>query len=250
MIAMDNGPNFPKLEPGTRPFAGTPCDRLHAVQARIARAAAEAGRDAETVRLLAVSKTFDAAAVRAVATCGQHEFGENYLQEALEKQVQLRDLSLVWHFIGPIQSNKTRAIAENFSWVHSLDRLKVAERLSAQRPAGLPPLQVCIEVNVSGEVSKGGVAPAELPALAEVVSKLPGLQLRGLMAIPAPAPEVATQRAAFRQVREAYDALRARGYMFDTLSMGMSGDLEAAIQEGSTIVRIGTALFGERIKHA
>jgi pyridoxal phosphate enzyme (YggS family) len=186
--------------------------------------------------------------VRGLAACGQREFGENYLQEALEKQAELRDLPLEWHFIGPIQSNKTRAIAENFSWVHSVDRLKIAERLSAQRPAGLPPLQVCIEVNVSGEASKGGVAPAELPALAAAVAALPGLRLRGLMAIPAPASDVAAQRAAFRQVRELYDALRARGLALDTLSMGMSGDLGAAILEGATIVRIGTALFGERIK--
>jgi len=188
--------------------------------------------------------------VRALADVGQREFGENYVQEALEKQAALRDLPLEWHFIGPIQSNKTRAIAENFSWVHSIDRLKIAERLSAQRPPGLPPLQVCVEVNVSGEASKGGVAPAELPALADAVSKLSGLRLRGLMAIPAPAQEVAAQRAAFRQVREALDALVARGHALDTLSMGMSGDLEAAILEGATIVRIGTALFGERTKNA
>ncbi|HWR77901.1 MAG TPA: YggS family pyridoxal phosphate-dependent enzyme [Thiobacillus sp.] len=230
--------------------SGTPGDRLHAVLARIAHAAAEAGRDAAEVRLLAVSKTFDAVALRDLAACGQREFGENYVQEALEKQSALRDLPLLWHFIGPIQSNKTRAIAENFSWVHSVDRLKIAERLSAQRPAGLPPLQVCIEVNVSGEASKGGVAPAELPALAEALSTLSGMQLRGLMAIPAPATDVATQRAAFRQVREAYHALIARGHALDTLSMGMSADLEAAILEGATLVRIGTALFGERIKNA
>jgi len=228
----------------------TPGDRLLLVQARIAHAATEAGRDAATVRLLAVSKTFGAAALRDLAACGQCEFGENYVQEALEKQSALRDLPLVWHFIGPIQSNKTRAIAENFSWVHSVDRLKIAERLSAQHPAGLPPLQVCIEVNVSGEASKGGVTPAELPALAEALSKLAGIQLRGLMAIPAPAADVATQRAAFRQVREAYDALIARGHALDTLSMGMSADLEAAILEGATLVRIGTALFGERTKNA
>lgn len=212
------------------------------------RAAADAGRDAAAVSLLAVSKTFDAAAVRDLATCGQREFGENYLQEALEKQAALRDLPLVWHFIGPIQSNKTRPIAENFNWVHSVDRLKIAERLSAQRPAALPPLQVCIEVNVSGEASKGGVTPAELPALAAAVAALPGLQLRGLMAIPAPTSDLAAQRAAFRQVRELFDALRARGHALDTLSMGMSSDLDAAILEGATIVRIGTALFGERIK--
>ena len=233
------------------PPCGSPAGaRLRAVQAQVARAADEAGRDAASVCLLAVSKTFDAAAVRGLAACGQREFGENYLQEALEKQAALRDLPLEWHFIGPIQSNKTRAIAENFSWVHSVDRLKIAERLSAQRPAGLPPLQVCIEVNVSGEASKGGVAPAELPALAAAVAALPGLQLRGLMAIPAPTSDVAAQRAAFRQVRELYDALRARGLALDTLSMGMSGDLEAAILEGATIVRIGTALFGERTRHA
>lgn len=232
------------------PPALTPDGRLRAVQESIARAAAKAGRDAAQVRLLAVSKTLDAAAVRDLASCGQHEFGENYVQEALEKQATLRDLPLVWHFIGPIQSNKTRAIAENFSWVHSIDRLKIAERLSVQRPVGLPPLQVCIEVNVSGEASKSGVAPAELPALADAVSKLPRLRLRGLMAIPAPTPDVAAQRAAFRQVRQAFDALIACGHPLDTLSMGMSADLEAAILEGATIVRIGTVLFGERIKHA
>jgi hypothetical protein len=243
---MDNGLKPRKLEPDMPPHALTADARLRAVRGRIARAAAEAGRDAADIRLLAVSKTFDAAAVRDMAACGQREFGENYLQEALEKQAQLRDVPLVWHFIGPIQSNKTRPIAESFSWVHSVDRLKVAERLSAQRPAGLPPLQVCIEVNVSGEASKGGVSAAELPALADAVAALPNLQLRGLMAIPAPAPQVATQRAAFRQVRELFEALRARGYGLDTLSMGMSGDLEAAILEGATIVRVGTALFGER----
>jgi pyridoxal phosphate enzyme (YggS family) len=247
---MDNGPETRKLEPGMTAAVLAPNDRLHDVQTRIARAAAEAGRDVATVRLLAVSKTFGAAAVRDLAACGQREFGENYVQEALDKQAQLRDLPLLWHFIGPIQSNKTRSIAENFSWVHSVDRLKIAERLSAQRPAGLPPLQVCIEVNVSGEASKGGVATAGLPALADAVAALPGMQLRGLMAIPAPATDVAAQRAAFRQVRAAFEALVARGHPLDTLSMGMSADLEAAILEGATIVRIGTALFGERNKHA
>jgi pyridoxal phosphate enzyme (YggS family) len=200
------------------------------------------------VSLLAVSKAFDAAAVRELAVCGQREFGENYVQEALDKQAQLADLPLLWHFIGPIQSNKTRAIAEHFSWVHSVDRLKIAERLSAQRPAGLPPLQVCIEVNVSGESSKRGVAVAELPELAAAVAALPRLQLRGLMAIPAPAAEREAQRAAFRQVHQVFDDLVARGHPVDTLSMGMSADLEAAILEGATIVRVGTALFGERIK--
>ena len=225
----------------------TPASRLRAVQARIARATAEAGRDAAAVGLLAVSKTFDAAAVRDLAACGQREFGENYVQEALDKQTQLADLPLVWHFIGPIQSNKTRAIAERFSWVHSVDRLKIAERLSAQRPVGLPPLQVCIEVNVSGETSKGGVTVAELPELADAVAALPRLQLRGLMAIPAPVADRDAQRAAFRQVRQAFEALVARGHPIDTLSMGMSADMEAAILEGATSVRIGTALFGERI---
>lgn len=225
-------------------------ERLRAVRARIARAAAGAGRRGAEVSLLAASKTFGETAVRALAAAGQRAFGENYLQEALEKQSALRDLPLEWHFIGPIQSNKTRAIAENFSWVHSVDRLKVAERLSAQRPIGMPPLQACIEVNVSGEASKGGVAPAELPALAEAVAKLPNIRLRGLMAIPAPEQDEAAQRAAFRQVRKAYDALVARGFALDTLSMGMSADLEAAILEGATIVRVGTALFGERTKHA
>jgi pyridoxal phosphate enzyme (YggS family) len=244
---MDNDPKTRELEVGASPM---PAGRLNAVRARIARAAAGAGRDAAAVRLLAVSKTFDWPAVRALAEAGQHAFGENYLQEALEKQAALRDLPLEWHFIGPIQSNKTRPIAEQFSWVHSIDRLKIAERLSAQRPAGLPPLQVCIEVNVSGEASKGGVAPAELPALADAVAGLPRLKLRGLMAIPAPTPDEVAQRAAFRQVREQLDALRARGHALDTLSMGMSADLEAAILEGATIVRIGTALFGERTKHA
>lgn len=246
MNAMSNGPNAPKLEVDARPFAGAACDRLRAVQARIAHAADAAGRAAATVHLLAVSKTFGADAVRALAACGQREFGENYLQEALDKQADLADLPLTWHFIGPIQSNKTRAIAEHFSWVHSVDRLKIAERLSVQRPPGLPPLQVCIEVNVSGEASKGGVTPADLPALAAAVSQLPGLQLRGLMAIPAPTADQAAQRAAFRKVREQFDALCAHGYTLDTLSMGMSGDLEAAILEGATVVRIGTALFGER----
>ncbi|MDP3372654.1 MAG: YggS family pyridoxal phosphate-dependent enzyme [Hydrogenophaga sp.] len=247
---MDNGPDTRKLEPDLSGAAGTPCERLQAVQARIAAAVAEAGRDAATLRLLAVSKTFDAAAVRDLAACGQRAFGENYVQEALDKQTALQDLPLEWHFIGPIQSNKTRAIAAHFSWVHSVDRLKIAERLSAQRPLGLPPLQVCIEVNVSGEASKGGVPPAELSGLAEAVSKLPGMQLRGLMAIPAPTPDAAAQRGAFRQVREQFDALRARGHALDTLSMGMSGDLEAAILEGATIVRVGTALFGERKTYA
>ncbi len=247
---MDNGLKTRKLEPGMTAAPLTPDLRLHAVQARIARAAAEAGRSAADIRLLAVSKTFGAAAVRDLAVCGQREFGENYVQEALEKQRELSDLPLEWHFIGPIQSNKTRAIAENFSWVHSVDRLKIAERLSAQRPAGWAPLQVCIELNISGEASKGGVSMNDLQVLADAVATLPGLKLRGLMAIPAPTPVLDEQRAAFRQVREAFAVLVRQGHAPDTLSMGMSGDLEAAILEGATIVRVGTALFGERNKHA
>ncbi|MDP1926409.1 MAG: YggS family pyridoxal phosphate-dependent enzyme [Thiobacillus sp.] len=247
---MNNGLKTGELEPDMPSAHEAFSRRLSRVQARIAQALADAGREATAVRLLAVSKTFDASAVRELAACGQLEFGENYVQEALDKQHALRDLPLEWHFIGPIQSNKTRAIAENFSWVHSIDRLKIAERLSAQRPAGVPPLQVCIELNVSGEASKGGVAVAELPALAEALAVLPGLQLRGVMAIPAPAAGRADQRAAFRLVREAFEALIARGYALDTLSMGMSADLEAAILEGATIVRVGTALFGERNTHA
>jgi pyridoxal phosphate enzyme (YggS family) len=243
---MDNDSTRQKLEPGMTDAYLTPDKRLHAVQDRIVQAASAAGRKPSDVNLLAVSKTFDADAVRRLAACGQREFGENYLQEALAKQTQLIDLPLLWHFIGPIQSNKTRPIAENFSWVHSVDRLKIAERLSAQRPADLPPLQVCIELNVSGEASKGGVVLVDLPALADAVAVLPRLQLRGLMAIPAPVSDGAEQRAAFRQVREAFEGLNARGHVLDTLSMGMSSDLEAAILEGATIVRVGTALFGER----
>lgn len=245
---MSNDPTRLKLEFGMTDALLTPDKRLHAVHERIAQAASAAGRKPSEVSLLAVSKVFDAAAVRELAACGQCEFGENYLQEALAKQAQLIDLPLVWHFIGPIQSNKTRPIAENFSWVHSVDRLKIAERLSAQRPADLPPLQVCLELNVSGETSKGGVSMMELASLADAVAVLPRLQLRGLMAIPAAAPDRAMQRAAFRQVREAFDALKTRGHALDTLSMGMSADLEAAILEGATIVRVGTALFGERTK--
>lgn len=246
---MDNGLKIGELEPHVPAAHEAFVRRLHGVQARISQALADAGREATAVQLLAVSKTFNAAVVRELAGCGQRAFGENYVQEALDKQQALRDLPLEWHFIGPIQSNKTRAIAENFSWVHSIDRLKVAERLSAQRPAHLPLLQVCIELNVSGEASKGGVAIAELPALADALSTLPGLQLRGLMAIPAPATDPVIQRAAFGQVRAALESLKARGYALDTLSMGMSADLEVAILEGATIVRVGTALFGERNIH-
>jgi uncharacterized pyridoxal phosphate-containing UPF0001 family protein len=290
--------------------------RLQQLRSRIVAAAGTAGRDPAQIRLIAASKTFDAAAVRAAHTAGQVDFGENYVQEALDKMVKVqamlaadiesaashhpagvrlrsvmpRDVRseaggegrneveagrllqglhcppaegqslrpcspqagpllspLVWHFIGPIQSNKTRAIAERFDWVHSVDRLKIAERLSAQRPQSLPPLDICLEVNISGEASKGGVSAEDLPALAQAVSHLPRLRLRGLMAIPAPSSDPLEQRAAFAAVRRLYEALRASGYSLDTLSMGMSGDLEAAIAEGATMVRVGTAIFGERI---
>jgi len=190
-----------------------------------------------------VSKTKPAAAVREAHACGQRDFGENYLQEALNKQAELSDLALTWHFIGPIQSNKTRPIAEHFAWVHSVDRLKIAQRLSEQRPAHLPPLNICLQVNVSGEASKSGCAPEELPALALAVSQLPNLRLRGLMTIPEPTRDVAQQHAACARLRQLRDDLNLE---LDVLSMGMSDDLEAAIAEGATWVRIGTALFGAR----
>jgi len=221
--------------------------RLKQLRSRIVATAGAAGRDPAKIRLIAASKTFDAAAVRDAHAAGQVDFGENYVQEALDKMGELGELHLVWHFIGPIQSNKTRAIAEHFDWVHSVDRLKIAERLSAQRPQSLPPLDLCLEVNISGEASKGGVSAEDLPALAQAVSCLPHLRLRGLMAIPAPSSDPLEQRAAFAAVRRLYEALQSSGYALDTLSMGMSGDLEAAIAEGATMVRVGTAIFGERI---
>ncbi len=213
------------------------------VRTRIREAAQACGRDPETVGLLAVSKTKPAAAVREAHACGQRDFGENYLQEALNKQAELSDLALTWHFIGPIQSNKTRPIAEHFAWVHSVDRLKIAQRLSEQRPAHLPPLNICLQVNVSGEASKSGCAPEELPALALAVSQLPNHRLRGLMTIPEPTRDVAQQHAACARLRQLRDDLNLE---LDVLSMGMSDDLEAAIAEGATWVRIGTALFGAR----
>lgn len=219
---------------------------LQAVQDRIAAACAAARRDPRSVRLLAVSKTWPAARVRAAAACGLRAFGENYVQEALTKISALADLGLEWHFIGPLQSNKTRPVAENFAWAHSVERLKIAERLSAQRPAGLEPLQVCIQVNVSGEASKSGCAPHEAAALAAAVAQLPNLKLRGFMAIPEPTDDDALLRSRFRRVRDILASLNAGGMNLDTLSMGMSHDMEAAIAEGATIVRIGTALFGER----
>ena len=213
------------------------------VGARIREAAQASNRDPSAIGLLAVSKTQPAAALREAFAAGQRHFGENYLQEALDKQRLLRDLPLTWHFIGPIQSNKTRAIAEHFDWVHSVDRLKIAQRLSAQRPDQLPPLNICLQVNISGEASKSGVTLAELPELASAVAALPGLRLRGLMAIPAPASDSAARRVPLRALREAMTALELP---LDTLSMGMSDDLDEAIAEGSTLVRIGTALFGAR----
>jgi pyridoxal phosphate enzyme (YggS family) len=222
--------------------------KLQQVRERIALACAAEQRPVQSVTLLAVSKTFAAAAVRVAHAAGQCAFGENYVQEALGKIEALADLrpSIEWHLIGPLQSNKTREVAASFDWVHSIDRLKVAERLSAQRPAGLPPMQVCLQVNVSGEASKSGVAPAELPALARAVAALPNLHLRGLMSIPEPVVDPAAQRVPHRQLRQLFDALRRDGLPLDTLSMGMSADLEAAIAEGASIVRVGTAIFGER----
>ncbi len=220
-------------------------ERLNGLRARIGEAEQRAGRPAGSVALLAVSKTQPAEAIRAAYAAGQRQFGENYLQEALAKQEAVSDLTdIVWHFIGPIQSNKTRAIATRFDWVHSVDRLKIAQRLSEQRPAAAPPLNVCLQVNISAEDSKSGVMPADVPLLARAVAALPRLRLRGLMAIPAPAAGFEQQRQPLRQLRLAMEGLSLGG--LDTLSMGMSDDLEAAIAEGATLVRIGTALFGPR----
>jgi PLP dependent protein len=223
---------------------------LQEVKRRIEAAAAAAGRSAESVTLLAVSKTFPAEAVREAHAAGQRAFGENYVQEALAKIEALVDLrrQLEWHLIGPLQSNKTRPVAEAFDWVHSVDRLKIAERLAEQRPPGLPPLQLTLQVNVSGEASKSGIAPAEVPALARAVAALPPERvcLRGLMAIPEPAGDLAAQRRPHRRLHELFDALRAQGLALDTLSIGMSADLEAAVAEGATLVRIGSAIFGAR----
>ena len=216
---------------------------ISTLESRILSAARAAQRDPAAICLLAVSKTKPADAIREAFAAGLRDFGENYLQEALGKQAELTDLPLCWHFIGPIQSNKTRAIAENFAWVHSVDRLKIAQRLSEQRPTGLEPLNICIQVNVSGEASKSGCTPEDLPALAASISQLPRLKLRGLMAIPEPTEDVEAQTAAFAAVRTLRDNLNLP---LDTLSMGMSHDLEAAIAQGATWVRIGTALFGAR----
>jgi pyridoxal phosphate enzyme (YggS family) len=223
---------------------------LQAVEATITDAVKASERTRNDVQLLAVSKTFPAQAVLDAMAAGQLAFGENYLQEALDKIASVAqaqpDAAVEWHFIGPIQSNKTRPIAASFAWVHTVERLKIAQRLSEQRPPELGPLNICLQVNISGEASKSGASPEELPALAREVAQLPNLRLRGLMAIPEPTTDVAEQRAAFARVRALFDALRADGLELDTLSMGMSGDLAPAIAEGATIVRVGSAIFGKR----
>ena len=216
------------------------------VRKRIELACEAVGRAPNAVKLLAVSKTMPAQAVRDAFAAGQLAFGENYIQEGVDKIASLVDLPIEWHCIGPIQSNKTKLVAENFAWVHSIDRLKIAERLSAQRPAHLPPLQICLQVNVDGGSNKSGVAPAELLALAQAVAKLPQLQLRGIMTIPEPTETEAATRAVHHQAKSLFDNLKTAGLAIDTLSMGMTGDLEAAVAEGSTCVRVGTAIFGAR----
>ena len=221
-------------------------ERLRSVRERVARAAAAAGRSAHSVTLLAVGKAQPAELLAAAADSGLTHFGESYLQEALGKIAALQERPLTWHFVGRIQANKTRPIAEHFAWVHAVDRLKVAERLSAQRPPHAAPLNLCLQVNVAGELSKGGVAPAELPALAAAVARLPRLALRGLMCIPPEESEPTRQRAWFARLRTLLEELNAEGLRLDTLSMGMSADFEAAILEGATIIRLGTALFGAR----
>lgn len=220
--------------------------RLHTVLGRIRAAEQRFQRPPGAVRLLAVGKTQPAAAIAALAAAGQRDFGENYFQEALDKMTELATLELEWHFIGPMQANKTRGIAEHFAWVHSVDRLKIAERLSAQRPDHLPPLNVCLQVNIDREPTKHGLDEAELAEVAHAVATLPRLRLRGLMAIPAPAAEFAAQRRPFARLRKLRERLADAGLVLDTLSAGMSDDLEAAIAEGATLVRIGTALFGSR----
>jgi len=223
---------------------------LQAVEATIGAACASSGRGKNEVTLLAVSKTFPAEAVVEAMAGGQRTFGENYLQEALDKMQEVARLQpespVEWHFIGPIQSNKTRPIATHFQWVHTVERLKIAQRLSEQRPQELGPLDICIQVNISGEASKSGASADELPELARQIAALPMLRLRGLMAIPEASKDETQQRAAFARLRALFDALRAQGLALDTLSMGMSGDLKAAVAEGATIVRIGSAIFGAR----
>jgi pyridoxal phosphate enzyme (YggS family) len=220
--------------------------KLQTVRDRMAAACHAVGRDPRSVRLLAVSKTFGPEAVAEAHAAGQTAFGENYIQEAVQKMAALQHLPLEWHCIGPIQSNKSRLVAEHFAWVHTVDRLKLAQRLSEQRPPGLPPLQVCIQVNVDGGATKSGIAPSEALALAQAVAALPRLQLRGLMCIPEPAPDFESARAVFARAKALLDELNRAGLQLDTLSMGMTADLEAAIHAGSTLVRVGTAIFGGR----
>ena len=227
----------------------TIASNLQAVRNAMAEAAAAAGRSPDSVGLLAVSKTFGADAIREAYRAGQTRFAESYVQEALHKIAALHGLPIEWHYIGPIQSNKTRAIAEHFAWAHSVDRLKIAERLSAQRPARLPPLQVCLQVNISNEASKSGVLPGEAAQLARAIAQLPHVELRGLMAIPEPSDEVAAQRTSFARLRELLEQLNQQGLQLDTLSMGMSQDFATAIAEGATLVRIGSAIFGKRPLH-
>lgn len=224
----------------------TIADNLQTVRSRIAAACAQAQRPVTDVTLLAVSKTFGPQAVREAHAAGQTAFGENYIQEAVEKMALLADLPLQWHCIGPIQSNKTRLVAAHFDWAHTVDRLKIAQRLSEQRPEALPPLSVCLQVNIDGGPTKAGVAPGEALALARDVASLPRIRLRGLMTIPEPVADFAAQKALHLRARALFDQLRAAGLALDTLSMGMTADLEAAIAAGSTMVRIGTAIFGGR----
>lgn len=221
-------------------------ERLTLIHERIARACIAAGRSSESVDLIAVSKTCEAAAIRAAALAGQRGFGENYVQEALAKQLELADLGLEWHFVGPVQSNKTGDLAAHFDWVHGVDRLKIAQRLSAARPASLPPLNVCVQVNMSNEASKSGCQPDQALSLCREIAPMPGLRLRGLMAIPAPTVPGADAQVPFKALRLLFEQIRAQGIPLDTISAGMSDDLEAAIAQGSTLVRVGSAIFGPR----
>src|SRR5450830_313493 len=224
----------------------TIAERLQAVRDSIAQAVLKGGRNSDAVMLLAVSKAHSAEACQEAFAAGQRHFGENYLQEAIQKQAVLKNLPITWHFIGPIQSNKTQLIAQHFDWAHGVDRLKIAERLNAARPENMPPLHICIQINVSHEETKSGLSVEDVPILAEAISKLPHLKLRGLMAIPAPTNSVELQQKQFRIVSQCFDTLLKQGYAIDTLSMGMSDDFEMAIAEGATIVRIGSAIFGAR----
>jgi pyridoxal phosphate enzyme (YggS family) len=221
-------------------------DRLKQVQSRISQAAIAAGREPASIKLLAVSKTHPVAMLEAALAAGQTTFGESYLQDALPKIEAIGDQA-EWHFIGPIQSNKTRQIAAHFDWVHSVDRLKIAQRLNEQRPENLPPLNVCLQINTSGEAAKAGISPDDTLELAEAINQLPHLRLRGLMTIPAREQDPARQRLPFQQLRQLFEQLNAEGFKLDTLSMGMSADMEAAIAEGATLVRVGTAIFGPRL---